>query len=374
MADYARYLGFDQHKETVAIAEARAGREREDYLGTVRNREEDIARWLRQRAREWGGLADVLVCYEAGPCGYALYRQMKRLRVACEVIAPSLTPRKPGERIRTDRRDARKLSRLLRAGELTAIWVPDEEHEALRDLVRGREAALEDVLRQRHRLSKLLLRQGKYPPAGLRAWSKAYERWLDTLPWEQPIHQDLMAEMRHAIESAQQRVAHLEGRLAEAVAGSAWAPTVAGLECFRGVELVVAATLVVEVGAAGRFLHPRDLMGYAGLVPGEDSSGESIRRSTTGPGGNHHLRRVLIEAAWAYVHVPKVGRRLAQRQRGQPAEVLAIAWRAQVRLHKRYRQLMARGKERNKVITALARELCGFLWEALQILPMPPAP
>jgi len=373
MREYTRYLGFDQHKETITIAMARAGREPEEFLGTIRSREEDVGRWLHQRSREWGGLEEVLVCYEAGPCGYELQRQLKQMGVACEVVAPSLTPRKPGERRKTDRRDAKKLSRLLRSGELSPIWVPDEAHEALRELLRGREAAVEDVLRHRHELSTLLLRHRKHPPVEVRAWSQAYQRWLDGLKWEQPIHQDLMAEMRQAILTAQQRVARLEDRLREAVAASPWAATVGGLGCFRGIDLVVGATLVAEIGAAGRFLHPRGLMGYAAFVPGESSSGPRTRRTDTGPGGNHHLRRVLVEAAWAYVHRPSVGEKLARRQRGQPAEVIDIAWRAQVRLHKRYRQLMARGKDRNKVVTALARELCAFVWEALQVLPTPEA-
>lgn len=373
MTEYARYLGFDQHKDTVVIAQARAGRGPDELLGTIRNREEYVERWLRERSREWGTLKDVLVCYEAGPCGYGLYRQMTRMGVACRVVAPSLTPRKPGERIKNDHRDAGKLARFLRAGELTPVWVPDAQHEALRDLVRVREAAREDLLRQQHRLGKLLLRQGKYPPEGVRAWTCAYEGWLDKLQFEQGAHQALLPDMRQAVLTAKQRVAKLEGDMAEVVGASPWAPVIAGLRCFRGIELVVAATLVTEMGGTGRFARPRDLMGYAGLVPGENSSGTRTHRTSTGHTGNHHLRRVLIEAAWAYRHIPKVGRVLERRQRGQPAEVVQIAWRAQVRLNKRYRQLMARGKDRNKVVTALARELLGFIWEAMQVLPMPAA-
>jgi transposase len=373
MRDYARYVGFDQHKETIVIAQARAGRDPEESLGKIQNREEDIAHWLRQRCREWGSLKEVLVCYEAGPCGYGLYRQMTRMGVACQVVAPSLTPRRPGERIRTDRRDARKLAGFLRAGELSPVWVPDETHEALRDLVRAREAAQQDLLRLRHRLSKMLLRQGKYPPPGVRAWTCAYEEWLDKLQFSQSLHQALLAEQRQAILTAKQLVVRLGEGIAEAVAASPWAPVVAGLQCFRGIELVGAATLATELGAMGRFSHPRDMMGYAGLVPSEDSTGESIHRGCTGHGGNHHLRRILVEAAWHYRHAPAVGRALGKRQCGQPAKVIEIAWRAQVRLHKRYRRLLARGKEKNKVITALARELVGFIWEAMRVLPVPAA-
>jgi len=296
---------------------------------------------------------------------------MVEMQVACQVIAPSLTPRKPGERVRTDRRDATKLAVLLRAGELTPIWVPDAEHEALRDLIRAREAARVDLLRQRHRLSKFLLRQGQYPPEGVRAWTKAHARWLDQLALKERAHQVLLPELRQTILGVEQRVARLDTAIREAVLSSPWCAAIQALQCFRGVDLLTAATLVAELGAVARFAKARQVMAYAGLVPSEDSSGQTIRRGRTTAAGNTHLRRVVVEAAWHYRHTPKVGRRLEQRQKGQPAEVIDVAWRAQIRLHKRYRKLMARGKEKNKVITAIARELLAFLWEAWQVLPIP---
>ena len=371
MTEYARYLGIDQHKDSLVIAMARAGREPAVVLGRIRNRGEDIAHWFRRQGREWGGLEQVLCCYEAGPCGYGLYRQMTHMKVACQVIAPSLTPRKPGERVRTDRRDATKIATLLRGGELTAIWVPNEEHEALRDLLRAREAAQADLVRQRHRLGKFLLRQGQYPPEGVRAWTLAYEAWLDKLKLAQAIHQLLLPELRQTILTAKQRLARLETAIHEAVLQSPWYAAVQALQCFRGIDLLTAATLVAELGAVARFVEPRQVMAYAGLVPMEDSSGQTTRRGRTTLAGNTHLRRVVVEAAWHYRHSPKVGQALERRQKGQPAEVLEVAWRAQVRLHKRYRKLLARGKQKNKVITALARELLAFIWEAWQKLPMP---
>jgi transposase len=374
MTDYARYLGIDQHKDSLVIAMAGAGREPAVVLGRIRNREEDIAHWFRRQGREWGGLSNILCCYEAGPCGYGLYRQMKHMKVDCQVIAPSLTPRKPGDRVRTDRRDAAKMATLLRGGELTAIWVPDEEHEALRDLLRAREAASADLLRQRHRLGKFLLRQGRYPPEGVRAWTVAHEEWLNTLELPQPVHQLLLPELRQTILSARQRLDRLDAAIQEAAQQSPWYPAIQAFECFRGIDLLTAATLVAELGAVARFVEPRQMMAYAGLVPGEDSSGQTIRRGRTTLAGNTHLRRVVVEAAWHYRHRPAVGRALQRRQKGQPADVIEVAWRAQMRLHGRYRKLMARGKEKNKVITAIARELLAFIWEAWQKAPMPSLP
>jgi transposase len=374
MREYARYLGIDQHKDNLVMAMAYAGREPAVVLGRIQNREEDIAHWFRRQGRVWGGLKDILCCYEAGPCGYGLYRQLTAMEVACQVIAPSLTPRRPGDRVRTDRRDAIKMATLLRGGELTAIWVPNEEHEALRDLIRAREAAQGDLTRQRHRLSKFLLRQGQHPPVGVRAWTMAYEVWLNTLQLPQAVHQVLLPELRQVVSSAKQRVARLDTAIQEAIAHSPWYAAIQALQCFRGVDWLTATTLVAELGAVARFVKPRQMMSYAGLVPTEDSSGLSTHRGRTTLAGNTHLRRVVVEAAWHYRHRPQVGRALERRQKGQPAEVIEVAWRAQVRLHKRYRKLLARGKEKNKVITALARELLAFIWEAWQKLAMPSLP
>jgi len=263
------------------------------------------------------------------------------------------------------------MASLLRGGELTAIWVPNEEHEALRDLLRAREAAQADLVRQCHRLGKFLLRQGQYPPEGVRAWTQAYEAWLDKLKLTQGIHQLLLPELRQTILTAKQRLGRLATALQEAALHSPWYPAIQALQCLRGVDLLTAATLVAELGSVARFVKPRHVMAYAGLVPMEDSSGLTIRRGRTASAGNTHLRRVVVEAAWHYRHSPNVGRVLERRQKGQPADVIEVAWRAQMRLQQRYRRLLARGKEKNKVITAMARELLAFIWEAWQKLPMP---
>lgn len=368
MKEYTRYVGVDQHKDSLAIAVAQAGWGREEFLGRIPNEPEAIARWVRKQKAQWGSDERALWCYEAGPCGYGLYRQLRGMGIDCQVIAPGLVPVKPTERVKTDRRDAGKLARLLRAGELTPIWVPDEAHEALRDVIRAREAARDDLARQKQRLGKFLLRQGQHPLPGVNPWTRRYEAWLDSVKFEEEVHQDLVAEMRQAIREAEGRLKRLEEVIRERIEESPWRLVVAALRCLRGVELVTAATLVGEIGDIARFATPRELMSYAGLVPGEHSSGGTVRRQSVTKAGNARVRRVLVEAAWHYRHTPSVGIALRRRQQGQPADVIEISWRAQVRLNGRYRRLLARGKERNKVITAIARELLGFVWEIMQVV------
>lgn len=370
MEEYTRFVGIDQHKDSLSVAVAYAGRDKEEYLGRVPNDPEVIARWIRRQAVVWGGLSKTLWCYEAGPCGFGLHRQLTRMKLDCQVVAPGLTPRKPTERVKTDRRDAEKLARLLRSGELTPVWVPDEEHEALRDLVRARETVRDDLARQRHRLQKFLLRQGVHCPEGIHAWTGRYEEWLNTVRFGRVTHQEVWAEQRQAIREAEGRLTRLSKGLEEAIESSPWSPVVKALQCLRGIKAVTAATLVVEIGERARFCGPEQLMSYSGLVPGEDSSGERIRRSGITKAGNAHVRRVLVEAAWHYRHQPAVGQVLKRRQEGQPVEVLEIAWRAQQRLHGRYRKLLGRGKDKNKVVVAVARELLAFVWEIMQVVPM----
>jgi len=368
MEEYTHFVGVDQHADGLSLAVAYAGRERDEYLGQIPNDPEAIARWVRRRALLWGGMKRTLWCYEAGPCGFGLQRQLTQMKIDCLVVAPGLVPKKPTERVKTDRRDAGKLARLLRAGELTPIWVPDEEHEALRDLVRARETARDDLARQRHRLKKFLLRQGRRPPEGVRAWTNRYEEWLNAVKFSRAPHQEVWAEQRQAIREAEGRLARLDKAVEEAVQGSHWWPAVKALQCLRGFKVVTAATLVVELGERVLFCEPEQLMSYSGLVPGEDSSGERTRRGRITKAGNAHVRRVLVEAAWHYRHQPAVGRELKCRQKGQPAEIIEISWRAQQRLHKRYRKLLGRGKDKNKVVVALARELLGFVWEIMRLV------
>jgi len=362
VSDYTRYVGFDVHKATVAMHVIDAGGD-EVAASVMLNDPEVIGRTMRRVASGGGGSASVRCCYEAGPCGYTLYRQLQRMGFSCAVVAPSLTPVRPGDRVKTDRRDARRLARMARAGELTAVWVPDEGHEALRDLVRAREDAKQDLLRARHRLSKYLLRHGKIPPEGVSPWRCRHEQWLDGLRFEEEVHSLVLEEYRQRIREAQGAIERLEKQMRVAAEHSKLWTMMEALQALRGVSFVTAATLAVEIGDISRFAHPSQLMSYAGLTPSEHSSGAVQRYGKITKMGNAHVRRVLVEAAWHYRHTPSIGVQLKQRQRGQPPEVKAISWKAQVRLHSRYRQLMARGKARNRVIVAVARELSAFIWE-----------
>lgn len=363
MRKTTRYLGIDVHADSLAVAVAEAGRNGEvRSLGTIANSPTAVRRLIAKL----GGSKGLRVCYEAGPCGYALYWELARLGVECEVVAPTLIPVKSGDRVKTDRRDAEKLARCYRSGDLTAAWVPDEEHEALRDLVRAREAAKKDQLRARHRLSKLLLRHGRRPPQKTTPWGSKYMQWLRGLHFEQRPLQlalvDYLAEVEHAVA----RIERLEKAIAEAVesAPAAFRQVVAALQTLRGVALLTATTATVEVGTFARFESPRQLMAYAGIVPSEHSTGGPghARRGGITKTGNAHLRRVLVEAAWTYRNRPLRGRRLRERQKDQPATVVETAWKAQHRLHSRFVRLASRGKRAQVVVTAVARELLGFMW------------
>lgn len=354
-----RFVGLDVHAETIAVAVAEAGGEVR-ALGTIPNRPEAV----RKLVKKLGPREKLRVCYEAGPCGYVLYWQLTGLGVHCEVVAPTLVPVKTGERVKTDRRDAQKLARSYRAGDLTAVWVPDPAHEALRDLVRAREAAKRDQLRARQRLGKFLLRQGRRPPAGTKPWTARHRQWLQTLRFDHPAHEATLLDYLTEVDHAGERVRRLERAIDEAVkeVPASMRAVIAGLQALRGIATLSAVTLVAEVGRFSRFPTARELMGYSGVVASEHRSGTRIRHGGITKTGNAHLRRIVIEAAWAYRHRPAVGATLRARQRGVSEEVKALGWKAQHRLHRRYRQLLARGKPRHKVVTAVARELTGFLW------------
>ena len=356
-----RFVGLDVHADTIAVAVAEAGGEVRPH-GVIANRLESI----RKLVGKLGPVKQLKVCYEAGPTGYVLYWQLTELGVACEVIAPSLVPNKAGERVKTDRRDAEKLARCYRAGELTPVWVPDAAHEALRDLVRAREAAKKDQLKARHRLGKFLLRHGRRPE-GMKAWTKQYLEWIGShVHFEHPALeatlQDYLDEVRHVAE----RIGRLEKAIDEAV-GAAPAEiraVIEALQALRGVAQTTAATIVSELGSLSRFESARQLMGYSGLVASEHSSGNRIQRGSITKTGNAHLRRVVVEAAWAYQHRPNVTGFLLRRQKSLALsdEVKQIAWKAQHRLNKRYKAMSARGKNKNQIVAALGRELLGFIW------------
>ncbi len=354
-----RFIGLDVHAETIAVAIAEVGGEVRS-LGSIPNRAESV----RRLVGKLGKPASLKVCYEAGPTGYVLYWQLTELGVHCEVVAPTLVPVKAGDRVKTDRRDAEKLARCYRAGDLTAVWVPDAAHEALRDLVRARLAAKRDQLRARHRLGKFLLRQGRRAPEGTTAWTAKYLAWVKQQCFEQGAQEATLLDYLHEVEHAAARIVRLEQAIDVAVQSmpEKLREVIAGLQSLRGVAKISAVTLVAELGQISRFGHARQLMGYAGIVSREHSSGQSVRRGAISKAGNAHLRRIVTEAAWSYRHRPNIGATMAARQRSSSEAVKAIAWRAQHRLHARYRALLAKGKNKQKVITALGRELLGFIW------------
>lgn len=359
MSEHTTFVGLDVHKETISIAHASEGTGEPVYLGKFPSRPGLLARTIRKMREQHGKL---LVGYEAGPCGYAIYRQLEQMGIACVVVAPSLIPTKPGDRVKTDRRDALKLARLLRSGDLTPVWVPDEQHEGLRDLTRAREDAVEDLQRARQRLSKMLLRLDLRPPSGVNTWTKRYREWLHQLKIGRAAQDVVLEESRVAISQAEDRIARLEIAMREAAAESPHAPVIAALQAMRGVQAVTAITVVAEVGDLTRFRSARQLMSYAGLVPREDSSGGRQQRGAITKAGNAHLRRVGVEAVWHYRHEPHVGKALKRRQQGLPESVVRIGYRAQVRLHRRYERLLKSGKPSQKVAVALAREWLGFVW------------
>jgi transposase len=360
MREKLRFLGLDVHAETIAVAVAEANGEVRS-LGTIANREDSIRKFIKKL----GSPEQLRACYEAGPTGFALYWQLTQLGVDCAVVAPSLVPKKPGDRVKTDRRDALKLTRCHRNGDLTAVWVPDEASEALRDLVRQREAAKQDQLRARHRLTKLFLRTGQRPPLGLKPWTERYWRWLGQVRYAQPAQEVTRLDCMNEVEHMSARVKRLEEAILEVVkqAPQAMQELIRGLQALRGIAHISAVTIAAELGnISSRFQSARKLMGYSGAFPSEDSSGERTRRGGISKAGNAHLRRIVMESAWCYRHLPRVGEKLHKRQQGVPAEIVEIAWKAQHRLHKRYRKLTMAGKDHRKVITAIGRELLGFIW------------
>jgi transposase len=359
MKNKVRFLGLDVHAETIAVAIAEPDGEVRS-LGTIANRAESV----RKLVKKLGPAEHLKACYEAGPTGYVLYWQLAELGVACEVIAPTLVPMKAGDRVKTDRRDAERLARSYRSGDLTAVWVPDEGSEALRDLVRAREAAKQDQLRARHRLGKFLLRMGQRPAMGMKAWTAPYMAWVRQVHFTQLAREATMLDYLYEVDHMGERVKRLEQAITEAVklATPAVQEVVKGLQALRGIAEISAVTIVAELGSITRFENARQLMGYSGAVPSEDSSGQRTRRGSITKTGNAHLRRIVVEAAWSYRHRPALGPRLRKRQEGVPEPIKEIAWKAQVRLTKRYARLAAAGKDQRKIITAVGRELLGFIW------------
>jgi len=358
MAERISYVGLDVHKDSIVVAVASGG-----LRGEVREygRIANTAAALDRLSRKLGGDGVRLrFCYEAGPCGYGIQRRLSDQGHECVVVAPSLIPKRAGDRIKTDRRDAASLAKLHRAGELTAVWIPDARHEAMRDLVRARLDAVHSLRRARQQLSGFLLRQGCH--YGRPAWTKLHRRWLAGLKFEQAIHHLVLEDYIAAVEAAAARRDRLTAQIEAMLPDWSLAPVVAALQTMRGMALVNAATLIAELGDLSRFTNPRQLMAYLGLVPSEHSSGASVKRGGITKAGNGAARRLLIEAAWSYRFPARLSRELLLRQENQPKPIRDIAWKGQVRLCARYRKLARAGKPANVVTTAIARELSGFVW------------
>jgi len=360
------YVGIDAHKKDLFVAML-MGPQAPPVTWQLANEPSAVRRLARKLERETVG--PIHVFYEAGPCGYALQRQLSTPRVICEVVAPALIPRKPGERVKTNRRDARKLAELGRAGLLTTVRPPTLEEEAVRDLGRARDDVREDLLRCRHRLTKLLLRRGLHAPG--RHWTDRHRRWIESLEWTHAAERAVVESYLLAIDQTEARLVELDARLAEIADREPYQVPVGWLRCFRGVDTLSAMLILAELHDVRRFTSPRALMAYLGLVPSEASSGEKHRRGRITRTGNALVRRLLVETAWHYQYQPSVGRALKRRRAGQPGRVIAIADKAQQRLCRRFRAMAAAHKPAAKIAVAIARELAGFLWAALQPVAVP---
>ena len=362
---YGAFIGLVVHKETIAVAVSLPGRDEPQYRGEIKHEPKALKRWLDRLNDEFGG-AVLLFCYEAGPCGYGLYRLLIEAGHDCHVVAPSLIPKKPGERIKTDRRDALKLARLLRAGDLTAVWVPDTEQEAMRDLSRARDDMKSQERKARQQLNAFMLRHGHHWPRGKTRWTKAHFNWLESIRFEQPWLQIVLQEYIDAVKAATQRVADLTDQLLRALPGWSLAPVVDALVALRGIDKLAATVLLAELGDISRFDSPKQLMAYLGLVPSEHSTGACRRQGAITLTGNGHARRMLVECAWSYRFPARQTMHLKRKAKNAPEVAKAIAWRAQKRLCGRYRQLSQTGKNIKLVCVAIARELVGFLWDIVR--------
>ena len=354
------FVAFDTSKLRNAVAIAEAGRGGEvRFFGEIENTEAATAKLVKKLAAKYQRLT---FCYEAGPTGYEVYRQIKSLGHECVVVAPSLIPKRPGDRVKTNRRDALSLAKLLRAGELTAVWVPDRHHEAMRDLTRARETTMMDLRSKRQQVSAFLLRQGLHYSEGKKTWTKTHMNWLASQKLEYAEQRLVFEEMMLAMRQMRERLERLEQAIRVAVPDWSLAEVVTALMAMRGLDLISAATFLAEIGDLSRFQHPGELMGYLGLVPSENSTGDKIKRGSITKAGNRRARRMLVECSWSYQHPPRVGQEKQEKVAAAPRAVREIAWKAQCRLHGRYRALVRRGKLKTVAITAVARELAGFIW------------
>ena len=352
------FVGLDVHKETTAIVAAQAGREAGCFVGTVGPQLAPLLKVLTHL----GAPQELLVVYEAGPCGYGLARQLRALGYGCEVVAPAKIPRRAGERIKTDRRDALQLAQWARSGELTNVTVPDERDEAIRDLSRAREDAVRARLKARQQLKSMLLRHG-HRYTGKSSWTAAHERFLSAVSFAHPAQDIGFVEYRQAVSESHERVERITSALRAQAEGWRMWPALEALMSLRGIDFVAAATLLAEIGDLRRFAHPRNLMSFLGLVPSEHSSGATRRQGQSTKTGNGHARRILVEAAWNYRFPARLGESITPRLEGLPQPIVDIGWKAQLRLCGRFRRLRACGLHQNKTCAAIARELAGFIWD-----------
>jgi transposase len=373
MSDHSEaFIGLDTSKLRHAVAIADGGRGGEiRFYGEIENTPAAMAKLVRKLAAKYERLT---FCYEAGPTGYGTYRQITSLGFECVVAAPSLIPKRPGDRVKTNRLDAMSLAKLLRSDDLTAVWVPDGGHEAMRDLTRARETAMLDLRTKRQHISAFLLRLERPYPEGKQTWTKTHMSWIASQKLDYPEHRIVLEEAMLAVRQAQQRLERLEQAIAAAVPDWSLAPVVTALMAMRGIDLIAAATLLAETGDLSRFQTPLALMDYLGLVPSEHSTGDEIRRGPITKAGNRRARRMLVECSWSYLHPPRVGRAKQPKVDAAPPAVREIAWKAQHRLYRRYRALIRNGKRKTVAIVAIARELAGFIWAVARATTLPRAP
>jgi len=368
MKKTVKYVGMDVHKKSLDIAIAAEGRDEEvRHYGTINNDTDSLNKFLRKLISTD---CELRFAYEAGPCGYHLYRYLTENSLDCIVVAPSLIPRKSGDRVKTDRKDSISLARLLRAGELTAVHVPATDDEAMRDLTRAKEDATIAGRKAKQHLSAFLLRHGK-TYTGKSTWSKAHFGWIADIKMMHPAQQIVLQEYVRTVTECSEQVSRILAQIHTLLVQWRMAPVVKALQALRGVSTVVAITTIAELGDLSRFDHPSKLMAYLGLVPSEHSSGESKKRGGITKTGNSHVRRVLVEAAHTYRLPARISRVILERQNDLSPEIKKIAWDAQLRLCARYQRLVGRGKETNVVVTAIAREIAAFMWAIAKQVPQP---
>lgn len=363
MKQFSKYVGLDVHKNTIAVSIADAGRTKARFYGEIENTTEAVNALVKKINPDGEVLG---VCYEAGPCGYGLYRQLMGLGHECEVVAPTLIPRRASDKIKTDRRDSLRLAELLRAGELTAVWVPDAEQEAIRDLVRTRDDFKTFERQVRQQLLAFMLRHSLQWTGGKKNWTKGFWHWLEAIQMPNPHQHYALKEYIDAVRRCGSQLQAIEKQMLAAKSGWSLEPIVDGLMAMRGVNLITAMGIVAELGDLSRFSKATQLMAYLGLVPSEHSSGKSRQQGGITKSGNGHVRRLLTESAWCYRFAARKSREIEQRAQRTSPEVQAIAWKAQKRLCARYRALSDRGMSSCKVVTAVARELSGFIWAVVR--------